>query len=70
VAELGIGLNPLAELSGAMLEDEGCLGTAHLGMGSNATIGGENEVPFHLDHVIRDACIEIDGKPIDVKPSI
>lgn len=66
VAELGIGLNPLATLSGAMLEDEGCLGTVHLGMGSNATIGGQNEVPFHLDHVIRDVSLEIDGKPIDV----
>jgi len=67
VAELGIGLNPLAKLSGSMLEDEGCLGTVHLGMGSNATIGGENEVPFHLDHIIRDARIEIDGKPIDIE---
>lgn len=70
VAELGIGLNPLAKLSGRMLEDEGCLGTVHLGMGSNATIGGENDVPFHLDHVIRHACVEIDGKRIEVKTSI
>jgi leucyl aminopeptidase (aminopeptidase T) len=70
VAELGIGLNPLAKLNGTMLEDEGCLGTVHLGMGSNATIGGENEVPFHLDHVIRDARVDVDGKPIDIKSFI
>ena len=70
VAELGIGLNPLATLSGAMLEDEGCLGTVHLGMGSNATIGGENDVPFHLDHVIRNARLEIDGDPIHINAAL
>lgn len=61
VAEFGIGLNPYAELCGSMLEDEGCLGTVHLGIGSNVTIGGENAVAFHLDHVIRGASIWIDG---------
>ncbi len=62
VAEFGIGLNSLAELKGAMLEDEGTLGTVHLGIGSNKTIGGENEVPFHLDHVIRDATVTVDNR--------
>jgi leucyl aminopeptidase (aminopeptidase T) len=61
VAEFGIGLNPLAKLKGSMLEDEGTLGTVHLGIGSNKTIGGLNEVPFHLDHIIRDATVSIDG---------
>jgi leucyl aminopeptidase (aminopeptidase T) len=70
VAELGIGLNPLARLSGLMLEDEGCLGTVHLGMGSNITLGGKNDVPFHLDHVIREACIEVDGKRISIDAAI
>jgi leucyl aminopeptidase (aminopeptidase T) len=64
VAELGIGLNPLAELCGIMLEDEGCLGTVHLGIGSNATIGGENTVSFHLDFVIRQATVAVDGQVI------
>ncbi len=61
VAEFGIGLNPLAELRGFMLEDEGCLGTAHLGIGANATVGGKNSVPFHLDHIIREVTVAIDG---------
>lgn len=64
LAELGIGLNPKAKLSGIMLEDEGCLGTIHIGFGSNATIGGKNSVPFHLDMVIRYASLELDGKMI------
>ena len=53
LAEFGIGLNPHARLSGRMLEDEGCAGTIHLGFGSNATIGGRNDVAFHLDFVVR-----------------
>jgi leucyl aminopeptidase (aminopeptidase T) len=64
LAELGIGLNPKAKVCGIMLEDEGCLGTIHMGFGSNTTIGGKNGVPFHLDMVIRDASLEADGKKI------
>lgn len=61
VAEIGLGLNPLARLSGWMLEDEGCLGTVHVGVGANATIGGRNEVPFHVDLVLRGATVTADG---------
>jgi leucyl aminopeptidase (aminopeptidase T) len=64
LAELGVGLNPLAELTGAMLSDEGTLGTVHLGLGSNSTVGGKNKVDFHLDFVIRDAVLNIDGETI------
>jgi Thermophilic metalloprotease (M29) len=64
LAEFGIGLNPLAELSGRMLEDEGCAGTVHFGFGSNATIGGVNAVPFHLDCVIRQPTVLVNGKPL------
>jgi leucyl aminopeptidase (aminopeptidase T) len=64
LAELGVGLNPLAELTGAMLSDEGTLGTVHLGLGSNSTVGGKNKIDFHLDFVIRNAVLTIDGETI------
>jgi len=60
LAECGVGLNPLAKLSGVMLTDEGALGTVHFGFGSNATVGGQNAVDFHLDVVIRDASLKAD----------
>lgn len=64
IGEFGIGLNPLARLKGSMLEDEGVLGTIHLGIGSNVTIGGLNAVPFHLDHIIQHVSVWIDDKQI------
>jgi 2,5-dihydroxypyridine 5,6-dioxygenase len=61
LAEFGIGLNPKAELCGLMLEDEGALGTIHFGFGSNITIGGRNKTDFHLDMIVRNPTVEIDG---------
>lgn len=60
IAELGVGLNPKAHLTGRMLEDEGCMGTIHLGCGSNSTFGGENKINFHLDMVIKDITLIVD----------
>ncbi len=69
-AELGIGLNPSAKLCGQMLEDEGVLGTAHVGFGANTTIGGKNIAPIHIDLVCRNATILVDGKVIMVDGKI
>lgn len=64
LAECGVGLNDLATLTGVMLTDEGAAGTMHFGFGSNSTVGGLNEVPFHLDFVFRNPNLEVDGKSI------
>jgi leucyl aminopeptidase (aminopeptidase T) len=62
VAEIGLGLNPRARLTGAMLEDEGCAGTVHVGIGGNTGLGGANAAPFHLDHVLRAPTLDVDGE--------
>ena len=62
VAELGVGFNPNATLTGRMLTDEGAAGFVHFGLGSNSTVGGKNEVSFHLDFVIRNPTLAIDDK--------
>lgn len=62
LAECGVGLNDKARITGIMLTDEGADGCMHFGFGSNATVGGQNDVPFHLDFVLRAATLEVDGK--------
>jgi leucyl aminopeptidase (aminopeptidase T) len=64
VAELGIGTNEEAILTGNILEDEKILGTAHVAFGASAAIGGTVQVPVHLDCVIVEPTVEIDGEPL------
>ena len=52
VAELGIGTNEKAQLTGEILEDEKLLGTCHVAFGASAAIGGTFQVPVHLDCVV------------------
>ncbi len=64
VAELGIGTNESAILTGNILEDEKILGTAHVAFGASAAIGGTVQVPIHLDCVMLRPTVEIDGAPV------
>ena len=64
VAELGIGTNEEATLTGNILEDEKILGTAHVAFGASAAIGGTVQVPVHLDCVVLEPTVEIDGEPL------
>lgn len=60
VAELGVGLNPNARLVGEMLEDEGVMGTIHIGIGTSHTLGGEVVAPTHYDLLMWEPTIEVD----------
>lgn len=64
LAELGVGTNDKARLTGAVLEDEKILGTVHVAFGASAGIGGNVSVPIHLDVVVTAASLEIDGQPV------
>jgi aminopeptidase len=59
LAELGVGTNDSARLTGNILEDEKILGTVHVAFGASAAIGGTVAVPIHLDVVITDASLTI-----------
>ena len=64
LAELGVGTNDRATLTGNILEDEKILGTVHIAFGASIGIGGTVSVPIHLDVVILDASLEVDGVPV------
>ena len=61
LAELGIGTNDRATLTGNVLEDEKILGTVHVAFGASIAIGGTVSVPIHLDCVVTEASLEIGG---------
>lgn len=62
IAEFGIGTNDSARLSGILLEDEKVMGTIHIALGNNLSMGGSVDVPIHLDGVIKKPTVYMDGK--------
>ncbi len=64
VAELGIGTNEKAIVTGEILEDEKILGSAHVAFGASAGIGGTVQVPVHLDCIVLKPTLELDGEAI------
>jgi leucyl aminopeptidase (aminopeptidase T) len=64
LAELGVGTNDRATLTGNILEDEKILGTVHIAFGASAGLGGTVSVPIHLDVVVLDASLEIGDVPV------
>jgi leucyl aminopeptidase (aminopeptidase T) len=61
LAELGVGTNDAATLTGNVLEDEKILGTVHVAFGASAGIGGTVSVPIHLDVVVLDPTLDVGG---------
>jgi len=61
IAELGIGTNPRARVTGHILEDEKAIGTAHLAFGTSASFGGVNVAGVHIDGLLRKPTIDLDG---------
>lgn len=59
LAELGVGTNDRAQLTGNVLEDEKILGTVHVAFGASSGIGGTVSVPIHLDVVVLDPTLRI-----------
>jgi leucyl aminopeptidase (aminopeptidase T) len=64
IAELGVGTNEKAKLTGEILEDEKILGSCHIAFGASAGIGGTVQVPVHLDCVVMKPTLELDGEAI------
>jgi len=64
LAELGVGTNDRARLTGNILEDEKILGTVHVAFGASAGFGGTVSVPVHLDVVILEPTLEINGRVV------
>lgn len=61
IAELGIGTNDKAIITGQVLEDEKVLGTVHVALGNSVSFGGKVNVPIHLDGIMMNPTLTVDG---------
>lgn len=62
IAELGIGTNECALLTGNILEDEKIYGTVHIAFGTNASFGGATTADCHLDGIIVNPTLYLDDE--------
>lgn len=61
VAELGIGTNDKAIVTGNVLEDEKAMGTIHIAFGDNKSMEGTVRVASHLDGVVMNPTVYVDN---------
>lgn len=64
ICKFGIGTNEKAELCGNILEDEKVLGTVHFAFGNNVSMGGNLDVPIHLDGIVTNPTLIVDGEKL------
>ncbi len=64
IAELGIGTNDAATISGDILEDEKVKGTVHIALGNNMSMGGTVIVPFHVDGIMLKPTMWFDDRKV------
>ena len=63
-AEIAFGLNPVARITGDIIEDEGKYGTGHVALGNNLGFGGKSGPALHIDMVYWKPSVWIDGEHI------
>lgn len=66
LAEVSLGLNPRGAVGPVAMETESTLGTAHIALGNSIAYGGVVAARAHLDCVLRDATLLLDGRPVPV----
>jgi leucyl aminopeptidase (aminopeptidase T) len=54
------------DLVGSVLLDEKAAGTVHMAIGDDHGIGGDVEAPIHLDGILTDPTVFVDGDQIEL----
>jgi leucyl aminopeptidase (aminopeptidase T) len=66
LAEVSMAFNPSGRVCGVAMETESSRGTAHIALGNSIAYGGIVDAVAHLDCVMREATLELDGRPVMV----
>jgi len=64
LAEVSMAFNPAGRVCGVPMETESALGTAHIALGNSIAYGGTVDAAAHLDCVMKEATLELDGRPV------
>ena len=62
IAEFAIGANPQARLIGNLAEDKKLEGSVHIAIGDNHVLGGKVSSNIHLDGMLLNPTVKLDGK--------
>jgi leucyl aminopeptidase (aminopeptidase T) len=61
IAEVSVAFNPAGAVCSVPMETESSRGSAHVALGNSIAYGGRVNAVAHLDCVMRDAALELDG---------
>jgi leucyl aminopeptidase (aminopeptidase T) len=64
LAEVSMAFNPAGRVCAVAMETESALGTAHIALGNSLAYGGTVDAIAHLDCVMREATLELDGETV------
>jgi leucyl aminopeptidase (aminopeptidase T) len=64
IAEVSMAFNPSGSVCSVPMETESSRGTAHIALGNSIAYGGVVDAIAHLDCVMRDATLELDGREV------
>ena len=67
LAEVSVAFNPAGTICSVPMETESARGTAHIALGNSIAYGGEVNAVAHLDCVMRDATLELDGHAVMIE---
>ena len=60
-AEASVGINSKAMVRGVQREDKNILGSMHFGIGTNIDVGGTIHSKIHMDGVLLEPTLYVDG---------
>jgi leucyl aminopeptidase (aminopeptidase T) len=70
LAEVSVAFNPAGTICSVPMETESARGTAHIALGNSIAYGGLVNAVAHLDCVMRDATLELDGRAVMIEGAV
>jgi len=70
IAEVSVAFNPAGTVCSVPMETESSRGSAHIALGNSIAYGGRVSAVAHLDCVMRDAVLELDGAVVMAEGSL